>query len=133
MVRGFVDKLEQVSKDPSLKEEMEAEVLSTNSNSGLSAKATSWASWAVGALGAKFYKGATPPPQQPQQQQENSKPKSRPESKSEGTRSTDFSASEGGSMASEEVPVEKEEEEGNGWGDEEEDWGSLEVVLRNLR
>ena len=45
--RGFIDKLEQVSKDPSLKEEMESEVMSTNTSSSL-AKATGWASWAVG-------------------------------------------------------------------------------------
>ena len=35
--------------------------------------ATSWASWAVGAIGAKFYKSATPPPgsSQPTQGQSN--------------------------------------------------------------
>ena len=54
--RGFIDKLEQVSKDPSLKEEMETEVMSTNSNSSLS-KATSWASWAVGELFRSFETG----------------------------------------------------------------------------
>ena len=31
--------------------------------------ATSWASWAVGAIGAKFYKSATPPPGSSQQAQ----------------------------------------------------------------
>ena len=31
--------------------------------------ATSWASWAVGAIGAKFYKSATPPPGSSQQTQ----------------------------------------------------------------
>ena len=42
-------------------------------------------------------------------------------------RSTDFSASaEQGSLASSEIP---DEEEGNGWGDEEEDWGSLEASM----
>ena len=85
-----MDKLEQVSKDPSLKEEMEAEVTSTESKAGsgsvagegvlfLNTKAfcdctkctlaiPGWASWAVGAIGAKFYKSSTPKPQQQQQQ-----------------------------------------------------------------
>ena len=54
VVRGFIDKLEQVSKNPDLKDEMEAEVLSTNAKS--SSSVAGWATWAVGAIGAKFYK-----------------------------------------------------------------------------
>jgi len=58
--KGFIQKLEQVSEDPSLKEEMEAEV------NGVANPATAvvsgWASWAVGAIGAKFYKSSNQPP-----------------------------------------------------------------------
>ena len=42
----------EVSEDPSLKEEMEKEVGSTNP----AAAAAGWANWAVGAVTAKFYK-----------------------------------------------------------------------------
>jgi len=60
VAKGFIQKLEQVSEDPTLKEEMEAEVNSTNS--GAAAVVSGWASWAVGAIGAKFYKSSNPPP-----------------------------------------------------------------------
>ena len=56
-----MDKLEQVSENPDLKEEMEREVTSTNSQ--VLTQAASWASWAVGAIGAKFYKSANKPPE----------------------------------------------------------------------
>ena len=56
-----MDKLEQVSENPELKEEMEREVTSTNSQ--VLTQAASWASWAVGAIGAKFYKSANKPPE----------------------------------------------------------------------
>merc|ERR1712088_405629 len=68
VAKGFMDTLEQVSENPELKQEMEAEVASTNSSQVISA-ASGWASWAVGAIGAKFYKSATPPPGSSQQVQ----------------------------------------------------------------
>lgn len=55
-----MDKLEQVSENPELKEEMEREVTSTHSQ--VLNQAASWANWAVGAIGAKFYKSANKPP-----------------------------------------------------------------------
>jgi SCY1-like protein 1 len=59
VVRGFVDKLELVSDDPSLREEMESEVQKSHSDaSKISSSASGWASWAVGAIGAKFYKSS---------------------------------------------------------------------------
>ena len=60
VVKGFIQKLEQVSDDPTLKEEMEAMVKS--SSEGSSSGVSSWASWAVGAIGAKFYKSSIKPP-----------------------------------------------------------------------
>lgn len=57
VMRGFLGKLEKVSEDPSLAEEMDKEVGSTNSAAGQAAVAAAgWASWAVGAVTAKFYK-----------------------------------------------------------------------------
>ena len=50
--RNVVKLLFEVSEDPSLKEEMEKEVGSTNP----AAAAAGWANWAVGAVTAKFYK-----------------------------------------------------------------------------
>ena len=56
-----MEKLEQVSENPDLKDEMEREVTSTT-NSQVLTQAASWASWAVGAIGSKFYKSANKPP-----------------------------------------------------------------------
>jgi SCY1-like protein 1 len=61
VIKGFMDKLEQVSENAELKEEMEKEVTSTNSQ--VLTQAASWASWAVGATVAKFYKSANKPPE----------------------------------------------------------------------
>ncbi|XP_023343193.1 N-terminal kinase-like protein isoform X2 [Eurytemora carolleeae] len=58
VLRGFINKLEKVSEDPSLKEEMEKEVGST---SPVAAAAAGWANWAVGAVTAKFYKSSIAP------------------------------------------------------------------------
>ena len=57
VVKGFLSKLEKVSEDPELREEMEKEVGSTNS--AVVAAAAGWANWAVGAVTAKFYKSPT--------------------------------------------------------------------------
>jgi len=59
VIRGFLGKLEKVSEDPTLKEEMEKDVGSTNS--AVVQAAAGWASWAVGAVTAKFYKSPTAP------------------------------------------------------------------------
>ena len=56
VARGFIQKLEQVSDDPSLKEEME--VMVNKNHASTSTMVSSWASWAVGAIGAKFYKSS---------------------------------------------------------------------------
>merc|ERR1719470_616415 len=59
VIRGFLGKLEKVSEDPTLKEEMEKDVGSTNS--AMVQAASGWASWAVGAVTAKFYKSPAAP------------------------------------------------------------------------
>lgn len=59
VIKGFLGKLEKVSEDPSLKEEMEKDVGSTNS--ALVTAASSWAGWAAGAVTAKFFKSSSPP------------------------------------------------------------------------
>lgn len=57
VVRGFVGKLEKVSDDPSLREEMEKEVAAgAGAVAVAGAAAATWASWAVGAATAKFFK-----------------------------------------------------------------------------
>jgi len=61
VAKGFIEKLEQVSEDPALKEEMEAQVTSAASGNA-SGSVSNWASWAVGAIGAKFYKSSIKPP-----------------------------------------------------------------------
>ncbi|KAK3857194.1 hypothetical protein Pcinc_036539 [Petrolisthes cinctipes] len=53
VIKGFLSKLEKVSQDPILKEEMEREI---RNQSGVVGAPSSWAGWAVGALASKFYK-----------------------------------------------------------------------------
>ncbi|KAK3865081.1 hypothetical protein Pcinc_029278 [Petrolisthes cinctipes] len=53
VIKGFLSKLEKVSQDPVLKEEMEREI---RNQSGVVGAPSSWAGWAVGALASKFYK-----------------------------------------------------------------------------
>jgi len=65
--KGFSEKMERVSDDPSLKEEMECEVTAASAGANqTSAAASGWAAWAVGAIQAKFYKSAPQPQSQPQ-------------------------------------------------------------------
>ena len=56
-LKGFVGKLEKVSEDPSLAEQMEAD-LNTSGSEVTTASAT-WASWAVSSLTSKFYRSST--------------------------------------------------------------------------
>lgn len=141
VARGFIDKLQQVSDDPSLKEEMEAEVQKTYSEGAGStlSSAAGWASWAMGAVGAKFYKSSIPPPSEqqsqnsrassssPQPAQQPSSQQKRPEEKEHGRReqrqreeSKLSEPSEGLSNAAT-----------DGWGDaDEDDWGSLEESFK---
>jgi len=54
-LKGFVSKLEKVSEDPTLVEQMEADLNAAGSNVS-STLAASWAGWAVSSLAAKFYR-----------------------------------------------------------------------------
>ena len=136
VARGFIDKLQQVSDDPSLKEEMEAEVQKTcseGSGSTLSA-AAGWASWAVGAIGAKFYKSSIPPPSEPNQNRANSaSPPPQPQPPSQQKRPQERQQERRREPRQQEEPR-LEEPPGNlsnaatdGWDDaDDDDWGSLE-------
>ena len=128
VVRGFVDKLEQVSNDPSLREEMEAEVQVTHSEGGGStlSAAAGWASWAVGAIGAKFYKSSIPPPQQQQQSQQQPDGEKEPRA---SPKPTPPSRSRETTPAEPDVP--KATKDTDGWGDaDDDDWGSLEESFK---
>ncbi|XP_042149601.1 N-terminal kinase-like protein [Ixodes scapularis] len=57
-IKGFLGKLEKVSEDPSLAEQMEADV-NAASSSLPSSLAASWAGWAVTSLTSKFYRSST--------------------------------------------------------------------------
>lgn len=57
-IKGFLGKLEKVSEDPSLAEQMEADV-NAASSSVPSSLASSWAGWAVTSLTSKFYRSKT--------------------------------------------------------------------------
>ena len=111
--------MEQVSENPNLKEEMEREVTSTNSQ--VLNQAASWANWAVGAIGAKFYKSANKPPPpttstSPNSSKENTPvptEKTKPKAKESNNELIDFGAAD-------------DNADGDGWNDDDEDWGSLE-------
>ena len=119
VIKGFIEKLEQVSENPNLKEEMEREVTSTNSQ--VLNQAASWANWAVGAIGAKFYKSANKPPPPPTSTSPNSSKentpvpteKTKPKAKESNNELIDFGAAD-------------DNADGDGWNDDDEDWGSLE-------
>ncbi|GAB6020512.1 N-terminal kinase-like protein [Chamberlinius hualienensis] len=56
-IRGYLGKLEKVSEDPSIAEQIEAEVNSTSSvSSSVTDAALGWAGWAVTSLTSKLYK-----------------------------------------------------------------------------
>lgn len=57
-IKIFLDKLEKVSNDPELREEMEADV---NKAGMASQNASSWTGWAVTSLTSRFYRGGNKP------------------------------------------------------------------------
>ena len=117
-----MDKLEQVSENPELKEEMEREVTSTNSQ--VLTQAASWANWAVGAIGAKFYKSANKPPQPSSNQNEPSEA-----AKKSNNSTTSEEASKKSSIIDiNDAPAQAASSSGDGWDvdNDDDDWGSLE-------
>ncbi|XP_015794530.1 N-terminal kinase-like protein [Tetranychus urticae] len=54
-LKGFISKIEKVSEDPSLAEQMEADLNASGSNVSTTL-AANWASWAVSSLTSKFYR-----------------------------------------------------------------------------
>ena len=98
---------------------MEREVTSTNSQ--VLNQAASWANWAVGAIGAKFYKSANKPPPEPptstssqNTSKENTpvpteKTKANIKAKESNNELIDFGAAD-------------DKAEGDGWNDDDDDW-----------
>jgi len=121
VVKGFLSKLEKVSEDPSLKEEMEKEVGSTSGP--VVAAAAGWANWAVGAVTAKFYK-SPPPPTGPATGDNNEKSPS-PTSKSEtNSVSENFSGLQIPQGPSSKSINNLETKTSSGWDDDaDDDWG----------
>ncbi|XP_071533410.1 N-terminal kinase-like protein [Panulirus ornatus] len=128
VLKGFLSKLEKVSEDPALKEQMETEVKSFNSSTSQPA---SWAGWAVGAITSKFYKSSiSVNPQQQQQQQQQGQQK--PASSSFGTFTPSTKTSSVASIPLEEpgkpsnrspTKLPDEESDNDDW--ENSDWKSL--------
>uniref|UniRef100_A0AC35UFA0 Protein kinase domain-containing protein n=1 Tax=Rhabditophanes sp. KR3021 TaxID=114890 RepID=A0AC35UFA0_9BILA len=80
-LKGFIDKLEKVSENAELLQEMEAGVKAGGKNGILSSeKVPAWASWALKSLSGKIYKG-TPPPVVTKETEANEVPNKAPEIK----------------------------------------------------
>ena len=129
-----MDKLEQVSENPELKEEMEREVTSTNSQ--VLTQAASWANWAVGAIGAKFYKSANKPPENATSSKSPSK-ETTPRLEDNKTETKPSHLQSFASKNSQElINLEDNANFGNsgdGWDNEDdEDWGSLEEPKKSV-
>ena len=137
----------QVSEDPSMREEMEKEVGSTNS--AVVAAAAGWANWAVGAVTAKFYKSPPAPAPGAADKDKSASPASAESSLAEGVKSKVNISSEpaiakqsseressssnndaGWDVAEDDgwgdLDNDQEEEVKNDGWDDNDDWGSLE-------
>merc|ERR1719228_879184 len=148
VIRGFLGKLEKVSEDPTLKEEMEKDVGSTNS--AMVQAASGWASWAVGAVTAKFYKSpaapasneGTPSPEgggtKEQGTERSSKTPEKEVTSSVNKINLNDSTSCAGKKSSAKSDTSWDVKDDDGWGDlndnenvnegwdDDDDWGSLE-------
>ena len=140
VVKGFLGKLEKVSEDPELREEMEKEVGSTNS--AVVAAAAGWANWAVGAVTAKFYKSPAPPAEGATKEKSASPETSLPENVKKVNLNRDTSESSPAAVSQRSEGISDGWDDGgdnDGWGDlnektsdnnegweDNDDWGSLE-------
>jgi len=148
VIRGFLGKLEKVSEDPSLAEEMDKEVGSTNSAATAAAVAAAgWASWAVGAVTAKFYKSPAGPAAPGGSQESTPAPEIKPskpseERPTESSKSSKPDPSKAASAAIASVSLTEKASLNDGWGDDDGggwddpdadadgDWGSLEEPMK---
>ncbi|XP_045584544.1 N-terminal kinase-like protein isoform X2 [Procambarus clarkii] len=124
VLKGFLSKLEKVSDDPTLREQIEAEVKSFNSGSTQTA---SWAGWAVGAITSKFYKSnisVNTQQHQQQQQQQETQLQQQPKNDSPAVKKNNV-IDKPTTVSSALAAADDSMDGGDGWGDEEE-WGSLE-------
>ncbi|XP_050736477.1 N-terminal kinase-like protein isoform X2 [Eriocheir sinensis] len=130
VLKGFLSKVEKVSEDPSLKEQMEAEVRQASSSS----QPSSWAGWAVGAITSKFYKGGPTTsgnpsaPSTPTPTGSNKNPPSSPTpssgSHTPSTVTSSMAPTPSPDLAGRGAAEEEEEEVEDSWDTTE--WGSLE-------
>jgi len=121
VVKGFLSKLEKVSEDPSLKEEMEKEVGSASG--AVVAAAAGWANWAVGAVTAKFYK--SPPSTGPaaNEKEKSPSPTSKTESNSVSENFNGLQIAQGPGSKSDNN---SEIKTSTGWDDDaNDDWGDM--------
>jgi len=138
VIKGFMDKLEQVSENAELKEEMEKEVTSTNSQ--VLTQAASWASWAVGATVAKFYKSTNKPPESATKEGETSGStvKSANSEVKNSVKSAQQPPASQKSQQSNQDLISLEStndlDAGDGWDDDDDaDWGSLEETKNSVK
>lgn len=130
-IKGFLGKLEKVSEDPSLAEQMEADV-NAASSSLPSSLAASWAGWAVTSLTSKFYRSSTSGTASASAAGTTSTTGVAPSSDStspslppsEATSPVSESASAKDHRASEDVGVDSASDYEERWDDQ--DWGTME-------
>ncbi|XP_076442467.1 N-terminal kinase-like protein isoform X2 [Babylonia areolata] len=133
-IRGFLDKLEKLSEDPDLQEDMEREVMAGGSATAMS-NASGWAGWAVtgmSSLTSKIYSKATtaktkPAPSAGMETQPSTEPSKPDRDSSQASRVPPMSRDLGGDL-----PKSTAEEEGGGGGWDDEDWGDMDDMSQSL-
>lgn len=138
-IRGFLDKLEKLSEDPDLQEDMEREVMAGGSTTAIN-NASGWAGWAVtgmSSLTSKIYSKATtakakPGPSAGMETQPSTAPSKPGHDTSQASRVPPMSKDLGGDLSRH--TGEEEEmgggEGGGGWDDE--DWGDMDDISQSL-
>nr|KAG5712267.1 hypothetical protein BaRGS_023846 [Batillaria attramentaria] len=132
-IHGFLDKLEKLSENPDLQEEMEREVMTGGSATAMSP--AGWAGWAVtgmSSLTSKFYsKGSRAKPTPPAGMGPQSTAPT-PKPSSEEARPASFAKEPTRDLPSSRVEEEEEEDpEASGW--DEEDWGDMDVSSASVQ
>ncbi|KAB7499520.1 N-terminal kinase-like protein [Armadillidium nasatum] len=150
VLKGFLGKLEKVSEDPSLKEVMEKEVATASFS--LSSSPSSWSGWAV-SIASKFYKGPAIQAKTQQEQKPNSDSalsatgmgSKNETSDSAASRKHDYSNNSWNEAKVNEKSnpkvssvskalenIDLLDNVGDGWGEDDEEWGCLEVMDLNI-
>lgn len=122
-IKGFLGKLEKVSEDPSLAEQMEADV-NAASSSVPSSLAASWAGWAVTSLTSKFYRSKPSAGSLTPGATASGEPQSQQQSSNVASPSTEGPASLN-RRTSEDASVDSGSGGDDKW-DDQDDWGDME-------